>query len=322
MRPRLVAIACFPGVQPLDVVGPHEVFVGATRLINARSLAGRSYEVRLVATTPGVVTSESGLSLVAPHALPRPRDIDTLLIPGGDGVLAARGDAALLRFVRRAATTARRVASVCSGTFILAEAGLLDGRIVTTHWRRAEQLQREYPAIDVDADPIFLHDGAIWTSAGVTAGIDLALAMVEEDHGAELAQAIARQLVMFLRRPGGQSQFATPVWTAPARHNAVRAAQERINLDPSADHRVDVLAQAVGMSSRHFTRRFVEQTGDSPARYIERVRVEHARGMLERDDAGVAVIAKRCGFGTAETMRRAFVRRIGVPPDDYRKRFA
>ena len=316
-----MVIVCFPGVQPLDVVGPHEVFVGATRLLEAGGKRAPGYRVDLAATTPGPVTCESGLTLFAPRPLPRSRAIDTLLVPGGDGVFDARADRKLVGFVRRAAAGARRVGSVCSGAFVLAEAGLLDGRTVTTHWRRAARLADDYPAVDVEPDPIFVHDGPIWTSAGVTAGIDLALAMVEEDHGAELAQIIARNLVMFLRRSGGQSQFATPVWTPLASHDAVRAAQELVNADPATDHRVDVLAHAVGMSARHFTRRFHEQTGESPARYVERVRVDHARGMLETHDAGVAAVAKRCGFGTAETMRRAFVRRIGVPPDDYRKRF-
>ena len=320
MRKRLVVIVCFPGVQPLDVVGPHEVFSGATKLLaSAREQGG--YAIELVASTPGAMTTESGLQLVAPRPLPQARQIDTLLIPGGDGVLAARADRTLVRFIGRAARTTRRVGSVCSGTFLLAEAGLLDGRRVTTHWRRADQLAAEYPAVRVDADPIYIHDGSIWTSAGVTAGIDLALAMVEEDHGAEIAQTIARHLVMFLRRPGGQSQFAAPVWTPPAAHDGVRAAQDHVNVDPASDHRVDILARAAGMSSRHFTRVFHEQVGESPARYVERVRVDRARGMLERDDYGVAVVAQRCGFGTAETMRRAFVRRVGVAPDDYRKRF-
>ncbi len=320
MRKRLVVIVCFPGVQPLDVVGPHEVFAGATRLLDAADKPG-GYRVELVASEPGPVTTESGLQLLAPHPLPRSRKIDTLLVPGGDGVLDARRDRRLISFVRRAAATSRRVGSVCSGTFLLAEAGLLDGRRVTTHWRRADQLAAEYPALEVDAEPIYIHDGVMWTSAGVTSGIDLALAMVEQDHGAEVAQTIARHLVMFLRRPGGQSQFATPVWTAPATHDGVRAAQEQVNLDPARDHRVDTLASAAGMSGRHLTRVFHEQVGESPGRYVERVRVERARGMLERDDCGVAVVAQRCGFGTAETMRRAFVRRVGVAPDDYRKRF-
>jgi transcriptional regulator GlxA family with amidase domain len=320
MRSRLVVIVCFPGVQPLDVVGPHEVFAGATRLLASSHKPG-GYQVELVASTPGPVTAESGLVLVASHPLPRARSIDTLLVPGGDGVFDARADQRLVSFVRRAARTTRRVGSVCSGTFLLAEAGLLDGRTVTTHWRRAGQLADEYPELRVDADPIYIHDDTIWTSAGVTAGIDLALAMVEQDHGPDLAQTIARHLVMFLRRPGGQSQFAAPVWTAPAAHDGVRAAQDHVNVDPAGDHRVDTLARAAGMSGRHFTRVFHEQVGESPARYVERVRVERARAMLERDECGVAVVAQRCGFGTAETMRRAFVRRIGVAPDDYRKRF-
>ena len=320
MAPRLVAIVCYPGVQPLDVVGPHEVFTGAVRLLTAQG-AEVPYDIRLVAATPGPVAGESGLALVAPHPLPSPGTVDTLVVPGGDGVIAARDDAELVGYVGAVARSARRVASVCSGTFVLAAAGLLDGRTVTTHWRRAAQLAREHPEVTVDADPIYRHDDRIWTSAGVTAGIDLALAMVEEDHGAELAQTIARHLVMFLRRPGGQSQFAAPVWNPPARHDAIRAAQDSVHADPATDHRIEALARRVGMSPRHFTRRFHEEVGEPPARYVERIRVECARVMLERDDAGVRAVATRCGFGTAETMRRAFLRQIGVAPDDYRKRF-
>lgn len=323
MDPRLVAIVCFAGMQPLDVVGPHEVFAGATRLLAADASRGRpaGYDVRLVAAAPGAVVGESGLALVVDDPLPHPGAVDTLIVPGGDGVLAARVDTALVDFVRATAGSARRVASVCSGTFVLAEAGLLDGRTVTTHWRRAKQLATDYPAVAVDADPIYVHDGRIWTSAGVTAGIDLALAMVEEDHGPTLAQTIARHLVMFLRRPGGQSQFATPVWSPATGLDTIRAAQDAVHADPGADHRVAVLAGRVGMSARHFTRRFHEEVGEPPARYVEHVRVECARALLERDEAGVRVVAERCGFGTAETMRRAFLRRVGVAPDDYRKRF-
>jgi transcriptional regulator GlxA family with amidase domain len=321
MADRVVLIACFPRVQPLDVVGPHEVFAGATRLLESVGSDAPRYRVHIVAGTPGPVTSESGLTLHAGRALPRTGAIDTLLVPGGDGALTVRHDARYMAWLRRAVTRSRRVGSVCSGAFVLAEAGLLDGCRVTTHWHRAEQLRREYPALAVDADPIFTRTGDIWTSAGVTAGIDLALAMVEEDHGAELAQTIARHLVMFLRRPGGQSQFATALWSGPAARDAIRDAQQRVHADPAADHRVDALADAVSMSPRHFTRVFQSQIGESPARYVERVRVERARTLLEQEPLGVAAVAVRSGFGTAETMRRAFLRRVGVAPDDYRKRF-
>jgi transcriptional regulator GlxA family with amidase domain len=198
---------------------------------------------------------------------------------------------------------------------------LLDGKRVCTHWARAGALARRFPALDVDAEPIFIRDGDVWTSAGVTAGIDLALAVVEHDHGAEVAQVVARWLVMFLRRPGGQAQFAAPIWSERAELEPVRAAQELIEAEPGADHRVGVLASRVGMSARHFTRRFTEEVGISPGQYVAAVRTDAARRELEATGATVDLIARRCGFGTAETMRRTFTRRIGVSPDQYRRRF-
>lgn len=320
MPDHVVAIVCFPGVQALDVTGPHEVFAAASRVLAHRRPGAPGYRLRLVAAEPGPVRTESGLELHAPHPLPLD-PADTLIVPGGDGVLGARDDHRLVDAVRRHAASGRRLASVCSGTFVLAEAGALDGRRATTHWRRAERLATEYPAITVDPDPIYVCDGNVWTSAGVTAGIDLALAMVEADAGAEIAQAVARNLVMFLRRPGGQTQFATAVWTEPATDDVIRGVRHRIVAEPAEDHRVEALAAAAHLSTRHFVRRFTEQTGETPARFVERTRVEHARRLLETGDDGVRVIATRCGFGTAETMRRAFLRRVGVTPDDYRKRF-
>jgi transcriptional regulator GlxA family with amidase domain len=213
------------------------------------------------------------------------------------------------------------VVTVCTGIFVAAAAGLADGKRVATHWARAAALQRTFPGITVDTEPIYIRDGELWSSAGVTSGIDLALAIVEHDHDPELAQLVARWLVMFLRRPGGQSQFATPVWTERAELAPVRAAQEIVDAEPGADHRVALLAARVGMSARHFTRRFTEQTGCSPAQYVTGVRIEAARRALESSTATVDVIACDCGFGTAETMRRTFTRRLGVSPDHYRQRF-
>jgi len=315
---RLVAIVAFPGVQALDVAGPHEVFAGA------RTPAGeRAYDVRVVAASPGPVASESGLTLLAePWASLDGLAIDTVVVPGGSATRAMDGDTAEVRWLASVAPGARRLATVCTGAFVGAMAGLLDGRRVATHWRYAARLAREHPALQVDADAIFVRDGSCWTSAGVTAGIDLALAIVEEDCGVAMAQAIARQLVMFVRRPGGQSQFAAPTWTERAEAGPVRTAQELVDAEPGADHRVPVLARTVGMSERHFTRRFAREVGLSPARYVERVRIDTARRLLERGDGTVDVVARACGFGTAETMRRAFHRVLGVAPDDYRRRFA
>lgn len=318
----LVQILLYPGVQPLDLVGPHEVFDGANRWLQVHRPTAECYELELVGSVCGPVVGESGLALVAQTSIGSARTRPhTLMIPGGGGVYDARHDPALIAWCRAAAASAERVTSVCSGAFLLAEAGLLDGRRVATHWSRVDRLRREYPAVDVDPDPIFVRDGNVWTSAGVTAGIDLALALVECDHGAEVAQNVARHLVLFLRRPGGQSQFAAPVWSDPAGRIGIRAAQELVHRDPAGDLTVRTLADEAGMSERHFTRVFLDEIGCSPARYVERVRVDAARNVLERGDDGLDAVARRCGFGSTETFRRAFVRQTGVAPGAYRERF-
>lgn len=321
---RVVALVAFEGVQPLDLVGPHEVFAGANAVLDAEGRTDPRYDLRIVARAPGPVASESGLAVVAPAGL-RSLDrtpVDTLLLPGGDGARAAASGDELVRWIARTSARSRRTVCVCTGTFLAAAAGLTDGRRVTTHWARADQLAARYPGTDVDADPIYVRDGHLWTSAGVTAGIDLSLALVEEDCGPEVAQIVARWLVVFLRRPGGQSQFATPVWAEPTEREPVRAALEAVHADPGADLDVAALARHAGVSPRHFTRLFHAEVGTSPARYVEKVRVDAARHLLETERAGVAAVAGRCGFGTAETMRRAFLRQLGVPPDHYRRVFA
>lgn len=312
-----VLIAVHDGVQPLDVTGPHEVLAGAGLLLD-----GPGYDVSIVAAEPGPVRSDSGLRLVADGPLPETGAIGTLLVPGGSGARDMTADHPHVTWLRRAAERAERVVSVCTGAFPLAAAGLLDGLAATTHWRQAPALARRYPSVEVRPDPIYLRQGRIWTSAGVTAGIDLALALVETDHGVDVAQAIARELVVFLRRPGGQSQFAGPMWTRPARQPAVRAAQDLVHADPTADLRVPVLAACVGMSERHFSREFTRELGCPPGDYVEQVRVDTARRLLEASPVLVTAVATRAGFGTAETMRRAFLRRVGVAPDQYRRQFA
>jgi transcriptional regulator GlxA family with amidase domain len=286
------------------------------------STNGAAYRVVLVAAEPGSVVGESGLALTATEQLPERGQIGTLIMPGGSGCRGAVNDGVFIQWLRRAAIRANRVAAVCTGTFPLAATGLLDGLAVTTHWRHAQALADGYPGMDVQVDPVFLRQGRIWTSAGVTAGIDLTLALVESDHGPEIAQLVARDLVVFMRRPGGQSQFAAPAWAPPAPRPSVRAAQDLIHADPAADLRVPVLADRVGMSERHFSREFTRLVGSSPAEYVEQVRVDAARRLLESEPTLVTVAAARCGFGTAETMRRAFLRHLGVPPDHYRRRFA
>jgi len=320
MEPRAVVIVAYPGVQPLDAVGPFEVFAGATRALEASGRAG-GYGVVLASASGPRVRAESGLSMCT-DALPDAGErIDTLVLAGGDGAQSARHDEGLISWISAVAPRCRRVAAVCTGAFLAAEAGLLDGRRVTTHWARAEQLAAEFPSLDVDADPIYVRDGKFWTSAGVTAGIDLALALVQDDFGVDVAQTVARHLVMFLHRPGGQTQFASPVWVPRAERSTVRAVQTLVEAAPGGDHRLPVLAAAAAMSVRHFARVFGTEVGETPGKFVERVRVEAARRELESTDDTLDVVAARCGFGTAETLRRVFQRRLNVAPDFYRRRF-
>lgn len=321
-RQHRVVIVTFDGVQPLDVTGPHEVFAAANEVLDGLGRPGPRYDLRIVATRAGAVRGESGLAFHVDHGIDDVDLVDplgTLLLPGGSGVRAAARDERLVAWVATAAPRTDRIVTVCTGTFLAAAAGLTAGRRVTTHWGRADALAAAHPDTHVDPEPIYVRDGNLWSSAGVTAGIDLSLALVEHDHGAEVAQVVARWLVVFLRRPGGQTQFAAPVWTEPAEREPIRAAQDLVHADPAAPLSVDHLARHAGLSPRHFTRLFHEQVGVSPARYVERIRVDAARRLLENDRAGVAAVARRCGFGSAETMRRAFLRTLGVAPDHYRR---
>jgi transcriptional regulator GlxA family with amidase domain len=323
MKQRTVLIVTYPGLQSLDAIGPFEVFSAASRVAESVGEPTRYVPV-LASVFGGPVIAESGLQLTTTKWADAVDSVrfDTLLIPGGTGVEAARHDRALVVRVAIAARRARRVATVCSGAFIAAEAALLDGRRVTTHWSRARQLAADYPELQVDPDPIYIRDGKCWSSAGVTAGIDLALALVEEDCGTQVAQAVARWFVMFLHRPGGQSQFASPVWVPRAERSGVRAAQARIESAPADDHSLPSLAQSAAMSVRHFARVFHDQVGVTPARYVEQIRVEAARRELEQTDHTLDVVAAGCGIGSAETLRRVFLRRLNVTPEAYRRRFA
>jgi len=314
---RKVVIVGFSGVQALDVVGPHDVFTTASLL------TGGGYDVVVASADGRQVTTASGLAFGA-GPLPDPNDpVDTVVLPGGGGVEDARTDSELITWIKAVAGTARRIVTVCTGAFLAAEAGLLDGCRVTTHWAFAGQLAREFPAVDVDPDPIFVRSSdTVWTAAGVTAGIDLALSLVEDDHGTEVAQTVARLLVLYLRRPGGQTQFAAPVWMPRAKRTSIREVQDAIEAEPGGSHSIGELARRATMSPRHFTRVFTDEVGEAPGHYVERIRTEAARRQLEETDDTVVAIAARCGFGTAETMRRNFIRRVGVSPDQYRKAFA
>jgi transcriptional regulator GlxA family with amidase domain len=304
------------------VTGPLEVFAIASRWLRHSVGGAAGYEIELLAATAGAVVMSSGLRLVADRSYRAVRGgIDTLLIAGGEGVTTAIGDRALLAWLRRIAPRVRRLGSVCTGTFVLAEAGLLGGCRVTTHWRACAQLAERYPDLSVDPDPIFVRDGKIYTSAGVTAGMDLALALIEEDHGRELALKVARDLVLFLRRPGGQSQFSAQLATQAADREPIRELQAWIVEHVDEDLAVPALADRVAMSPRNFARVFVQQVGVTPARFIEKVRVEAARRRLEESAAGVDAVASQCGFGGAESMRRAFLRTLRVSPSAYRHRF-
>jgi transcriptional regulator GlxA family with amidase domain len=318
---RTVMFLAFPGMQTLDLVGPLEVFATASL---AAAAQGRDGYQTVVASVDGQpVTTSSGLRLATVELLPPQTPVDTLLLPGGVGVHEARSDARIIDWTQTVAAGARRVASVCTGAFLAAQAGLLDGCVATTHWASADQLASEFPAVKVDPDPIFVRSSAkIWTAAGVTAGIDLALSLVEDDHGTEVAQTVARWLVLYLRRPGGQTQFAAPVWVARAKREPIRAVQDAVESEPGGPHSINELARLAAMSPRHFTRVFTDEVGEAPGAYVERVRTEAARRQLEQTDDTVTTIATRCGFGTAETMRRNFIRRVGVSPDQYRKTFA
>ena len=314
-----VAIPIFPGFQPLDVVGPHEVFIGANDAMRHLGIYAEHYAVDLVAGSTDPVMGESGLSLVPAKSFGDVTSTDTLLVPGGTTTRRRPLDGELVQWVKTTAVHSERVASVCTGTFLIAAAGLCTGRRVTTHWAYAAQLAVAYPDITVDPDPIFVRDRDLWTSAGVTAGVDLALAMVEADRGPSVAQLVARHLVVYLRRPGGQSQFGAPVWSEAAETQPIREACDRIHRTPNDDLRVGHLAASVGLSERHFTRLFRAEVGETPARYIDRVRVDAARVILETETVGLDAVAARCGFNTTESLRRAFHRRLGISPAAYRR---
>jgi transcriptional regulator GlxA family with amidase domain len=320
--PREVVILVYAGVQSLDLTGPLEVFAGAQLLLQREGRCERGYRVSVVSGDGAPLVTSSGLTIVPDGSVAHaPAPIDTLIVAGGYGSREAALDAALIEWLARASRTARRTASVCTGAFLLARAGLLDGRRATTHWAAARELARLHPAVCVDAEPIFVRDGSVWTSAGVTAGMDLALALVEEDVDRDVALSIARHLVLFLRRPGNQSQFSAALGTRQPEREPLREAQRHAVENPAADLSVEAMATRAHMSARHFARSFRAEVGITPARYVESVRVEAARRRLEDAADPIAAVAVACGFGTAETMRRVFIRTLGVGPAEYRRRF-
>jgi transcriptional regulator GlxA family with amidase domain len=314
-RPRTVRIFVFPGVRLLDVTGPIEVFT------SANDFGGR-YRVELVSADGRDVITSGGTRLGADLAvadLSQPSDV--LIIPGGPEWDRLIKDDAFLDVVRRVNETAASTASVCTGAFLLAAAGLLDGRRATTHWRDAAQLALRFPAVQVEPDAIFVQDGRLMTSAGVSAGIDLSLAIVEKDYGSQVARAVAKDMVVFMQRPGGQSQFSVRSQAPHTRHEMLRHVLDAVVEDPAGSHTLAAMARRAGLSARQVSRLFDQEVGMTPARYVEQVRLEAARAMLETGDDTLEVVARRAGFGSPESLRRAFMRHLGVVPSAYRASF-
>jgi transcriptional regulator GlxA family with amidase domain len=321
-RPKTVAILLFDGADMLDVGGPTEVFLTATQqLIRSQLATEPVYSIELLSRAGGLVKSDIGVGIdTRPMHSISPSSIDTLLISGGGSDQASR-DPQIVDWIRRASGDVRRLGSTCTGAFVLAATGLLDGHNAATHWAHCSRLQQLHPAIRVDSDSIFLTSDNIWTSAGATAGMDMALAMVEEDFGLELALLVARRLVIFLKRPGGQSQFSMPL-QVQTEEGPLAPLLRWIVLNPAADLRTDALAERANMSLRSFYRAFVAATGTPPAEWVELARMEVARRLLEQTSLPVERIAVEAGFINYERMRRAFARRTGITPAAYRSRFA
>ena len=319
---RHVVFVAFNQALLLDIAGPLQVFASARDLARARG-ASDPYAISVVAPGGGPTVTSSGLVIAtAPLATVARKPIDTLIVVGGAGSRPASGDAALIRWIARHARRAGRVCSVCTGAFLLAAAGLLDGKRAATHWAAADELRQRFPRVAVDPDPIFLRSGKVWTSAGVTAGIDLALALVEEDLGRTAALQLARHLVVFLKRPGGQSQFSAHLEAQSSEDNRFAALHDWMAQHLDADLRVERLAERVGMSPRNFARVYTALAGTTPAKAVERLRLEAARRALEAGALPIETIARRSGFGDEERMRRSFLRHLGIPPRHYRHRFS
>jgi len=307
----MIGVLVFPGFQLLDAAGPISAFEIAARL------AGQAPSIKVLAVTPGPVRSSSGVEMVA-RGLSAASAISTLIVAGGEGVLRSAARDKTLGFVRKMAKRGIRIASVCSGTYVLAEAGLLDGRRATTHWRRTRHFLAAYPKVKLEADRIFVRDGNIWSSAGISAGIDLALALVAEDFGEEIARETARQLVLHERRSGGQSQFSSLLeLKTPAGRFAPLLGWAREHLD--APLTVEDLAERAGMSARHFARAFIAETGSTPSKAVERLRIEVARQRVQSSSEAIERVAESTGFRDPERMRRAFIRAFGQPPQSMRR---
>jgi transcriptional regulator GlxA family with amidase domain len=311
--PRVVVIVVFDGVKLLDAAGPAEVFAEANRF-------GANYSLEIASVDGNHVTSSIGTPFAVTRSISSIESADTVLVAGGESIVGRPIDPALVEALKTVRPHTRRLASVCTGSFVLAQAGLLNGRRATTHWRHAARLARAFPEVGVEPDAIFVRDGDVFTSAGVSSGIDLALALVELDYGPELVREVARALVVYLKRAGGQSQFSVMVEADPPPDSPLRAVTDAIAADPSADHSVKKLAERASLSARQLTRLFQSELGLTPARYVELVRMDFARATLE---AGRTVkdAASLAGFGSTETLRRVFLSHLGITPKAYQDRF-
>ncbi|QQX85104.1 GlxA family transcriptional regulator [Cupriavidus necator] len=313
-----IAVVAFPGFQMLDLAGPIDVFHEGARQAGQPD----AYQFEIIAPVPGLLTASNGMRVEPDATLDTcSDDIDTLLVAGGPGLRQQPQDETVSAWLARQARTVRRMGSVCSGAMVLAHAGLLDGRSVTTHWNTTDRLARLFPGVQVEPDRIYVKDGNLYTSAGVTAGLDLALALVEEDFGRAVALRVARELVMFLKRPGGQSQFSAHLAAQTAERNAIREVQGWVVENLAGNLSVEALAAHAGMSARNFARIFKQECQVTPADFVEAARIDAARRLLEGSRHPLKRVAALAGFSDPNNLRRAFLRRVGVAPSDYRRRF-
>jgi len=319
---RSIGIVAFTGAEVLDITGPHEVFTFANMILQKEGICQEAaYPVTVFAEQPGPVTTMTGFKIIADQSFNQiDKSYDTLLIPGGDPEVVL-ANTQIVELINDMKPKVRRLVSVCTGAFLLAESGVLDGCRATTHWNYCTEFTEKYPQVNLQPDRIFIKEGNILTSGGITSGIDLALAMVEEDWGQKLALAVAQFLVVYLKRPGGQSQFSSYLTREASKHSGLRDLQSWIMQNPEEDLRVDALAERMAMSSRNFSRLFLTETGMTPAKFVEMSRIDAARNLLELTKFPIENIADSSGFKDSENMRRAFIRQLGVNPRDYRKRF-
>lgn len=311
--PRVVVIVVFDGVKLLDAAGPAEVFAEANRF-------GANYSLQIASIDGQDVMTSIGMRFPVDRRISSIASADTVVVAGGDNLVGRPIDPALVEALKAVPTRTRRLASVCTGSFILAQAGLLEGRRATTHWRHTARLARAFPDVAVEPDAIFVRDGNVFTSAGVSSGIDLALALVEMDYGPEVVRTVARSLVVYLKRAGGQSQFSVLVEADPPADSPLRVVTDAIAADPGANHSVTTLAARASLSTRQLTRLFQSELGTTPARYVELVRIDFARAALD-SGRGVGETARMAGFGSTETLRRVFLNHLGITPKSYRDRF-